>query len=115
MKRAKVSDAKKGKAKYKSVESLMEGIILQCFADLWTGGEIDSCIQFFRGEGFSVCANIAGMSIHDQGKVLNLANRIIDLHPAVRDKQKRTENKEEFFSHTMPGLRGVNLPIALGA
>jgi len=115
MKRAKVSDAKKGKAKYKSVESLMEGIILQCFADLWAGGEIDSCIQFFRGEGFATCANIARMNIHDQVKVLNLANKIIDLHTAVRDKQKSVENKKEFFSPAVPGLRGAGLPLALGA
>lgn len=113
MKRAKVSDAKMGKEKYRGVESLMEGIILQCITDLWIGAEIDACIHFFRGEGFAICSNIAGMNLHDQVKVLNLANKIIDLHTAVRDKQKRTENKKEFFTPAMPGLRDVSLPIAI--
>ena len=85
------------KQKHRGVESLMEGIILQCIADLWIGEEIDACIQFFRGEGFAVCAKIAGMNLHDQVKVLNLANRIIDRHTALRDKQKRTENKKRIF------------------
>ena len=113
MKRAKVSDAKMGKAKYKGVESLMEGIILQCFTDLWIGGEIDACIQFFRGEGFAICANIAGINLHDQVKVLNLANKIIDLHTAVRDKQQHTNNRGEFFTPATSGLQAVNLPIAM--
>jgi hypothetical protein len=116
MKRAKASDAKMGKARHKGVESLMEGIILQCIADLWIGGEIDACIRFFRGEGFAICAKIAGMNLHDQAKVLNLANRIIDFHTAARDKQKQTENKKEFFTPAMSGLRDVNFPvIAIGA
>jgi len=115
MKRAKISNGRLGKQKQKGVASLMEGIILQCLADLWIGGEIDACIQFFRGEGFSICANIAGMNLHDQVKVLNLANKIIDLHTAVRDKQKQTENKKEVFIHATPGRRDVNMPLAIGA
>jgi hypothetical protein len=116
MKRAKISGGKVGKEKHRGVKSLMEGIILQCIADLWIGGEIDACIQFFRGEGFAICANLAGMTLHDQVKVLNLANKIIDLHTAGRDKQKLTENKEEFFTPAMSGLRNVNMPaIAMGA
>ena len=110
MKRAKISDAKMGKEKYRGVESLMEGIILQCITDLWMGGEIDACIHFFRGEGFAICANIAGINLHDQVKVLNLANEIIDLHAAVRDKQKCAENKKEFLTPAKSGLRDVNLP-----
>jgi hypothetical protein len=115
MKRARISDAKVGKAKYRGVESLMEGIILQCITDLWIGGEIDSCIQFFRGEGFAVCANIAGMNLHDQVKVLNLANKIIDHHTAVRNKEIRIEDKKKFFTPVMSRQRDVNLPIAIGA
>ena len=116
MKRAKTANGKMGSQKRRGVESLMEGIILQCIADLWMGGEIDACIQFFRGEGFSICANLAGMNLHDQVKVLNLANKIIDLHTAVRDKQKRTANKKEFFTPAMPGLRDSSMPaVAISA
>jgi hypothetical protein len=110
MKRAKVSDAKMGKAKHKGVESLMEGIILQCITDLWIGGEIAACIRFFRGEGFALCANLAGMNLNDQAKVLALANKIIDLHTAVRDNHKLAENKKEFFTPAISALRDVNLP-----
>jgi hypothetical protein len=113
MKRAKISDAKMGKDKYRGVESLMEGIILQCITDLWIGGEIDACIDFFKGEGFVICANIAGMNLHNQVKVLNLANKIIDLRTAVKDKQNHPENKEEFFTPVVSSLRNVNLPIAM--
>jgi len=115
MKRAKISDANIRKEKYRGVESLMEGIILQCIADLWIGGEIDACIHFFRGEGFAICAKIAGINSNDQVKMLNLANKIIDLHTAVRDKQKHTEHKKEFSTPARPGLRGVSLPIAVSA
>jgi hypothetical protein len=115
MKRAKVAEAKIRRAKYRGVVSLMEGIILQSFTDLWTGGEIDACIQFFRGEGFGICANLAGINLHDQVKVLNLANRIIDLHTTVRDKQKPAGNKEEFFTPAATALQNANLPVALGA
>ncbi|RPI33911.1 MAG: hypothetical protein EHM54_10160 [Nitrospiraceae bacterium] len=62
-----------------NVESLMEGIILQSIEDLWLDGEEDDCINFFRGEGFGICADIAGMNLHDQARLLNFANRIIDL------------------------------------
>ena len=106
MKRAKISDANIGKEKYRGVESLMEGIILQCIADLWIGGEIDACIHFFRGEGFAICAKIAGINLNDQVKVLNLANKIIDLHTAVSDKQKCTENKKGFLTPAMPSHAG---------
>jgi hypothetical protein len=116
MKRAKVSDAKMGKERHRGVEGLMEGVILQCISDLWIGGEIDACIQFFKGEGFTVCANLAGMTLHDQVKVLNLASKIIDLHTTVTDKQKLIENKEEFFTPAMSGPRNVNISaIAMGA
>ena len=71
-------DQKAGK-KAVNVGSLMERIILQSIEDLWTDGEEDDCINFFRGEGFGICADIAGMNLHDQARLLNFANRIIDL------------------------------------
>ncbi len=114
MKRTKTSDGRAGKQKRRGVESLMEGIILQSMADLWIGSEIDACIEFFRGEGFYTCANIAGMNLHDQVKVLNLANKIIDLHTAFRDKQKLAENRKAYI-HAPQRRRDVHMPVAIGA
>jgi hypothetical protein len=79
MKRADRMYAQMAKKNAANVESLMEGIILQSIEDLWLDGEEDDCINFFRGEGFGICADIAGMNLHDQARLLNFANRIIDL------------------------------------
>ncbi len=63
--------------KIAGVQSLMEGIILQSIEDLWIAEEEDDCINFFRGEGFGICADIACMNFHDQARLLNFANMII--------------------------------------
>lgn len=68
----------RGGEKTGNVRGLMEGIILQSIEDLWIASEEGDCIQFFRGEGFGICADIAGINLHDQVRLLNLANRIID-------------------------------------
>jgi hypothetical protein len=66
------------------LKSLMEKIILQSLEDLWTVEERDECINFFRGERFGMCADMAGMSLYEQAKLLNLANKIIDFVAADR-------------------------------
>ena len=79
MKRTEGTYVQKAGKKAVNVESLMEGIILQSIEDLWMAGEEDDCINFFRCEGFGICADIAGMNLHDQARLLNFANSIIDL------------------------------------
>ncbi|MDH4231415.1 MAG: hypothetical protein OEW04_05215 [Nitrospirota bacterium] len=71
----------------------MEKIILQSLEDLWMPGERDECIEFFRGERFGICADIAGISLYEQAKLLNLANRIIDSFEAERSRQKVNAHK----------------------
>jgi len=78
MKLREMTNAKNKKKKVVCLKSLMEKIILQSFEDLWMPGERDECINFFRGERFGICAEIAGMSLYEQAKLLNLANKIID-------------------------------------
>jgi hypothetical protein len=77
MKMAEAMRTYRGEKKLAGVQSLMEGIILQSIEDLWIAGEEDDCINFFRGEGFGICADIAGMNLHDQVRLLNFADKII--------------------------------------
>jgi hypothetical protein len=77
MKMAEAMRTDRGEKKIAGVQSLMEGIILQSIEDLWIAGEEDDCINFFRGEGFGICADIAGMNLHDQVRLLNFADKII--------------------------------------
>ncbi len=56
----------------KSVKSLAEAIILQSMEDFWGNAYREESIEFFKGEGFRVCAEIAGMGNEDQTKVLEM-------------------------------------------
>ncbi|MEW6109569.1 MAG: hypothetical protein AB1632_10445 [Nitrospirota bacterium] len=61
-----------------SLKSLAERIILESIEDLWSEGDFQDSVAFFREEGFGVCAEIAGMNLYDQVRLLNLVNEIID-------------------------------------
>ncbi|MDA8086767.1 MAG: hypothetical protein M0Z75_08720, partial [Nitrospiraceae bacterium] len=56
----------------KSVKSLAEAIILQSMEDFWSNAYRQESIEFFKGEGFKVCAEIAGMGHDEQSKVLEM-------------------------------------------
>ncbi len=60
-----------------SVKGLAEGIILQSIEDLWNENHRGECIAFFTGREFSICAEIAGMNLPDQLKVLNLVKTVV--------------------------------------
>jgi hypothetical protein len=60
------------------VKGLAEGIIMQSIEDLWNENLRDECVAFFKGKEFSICAEIAGMGLADQVKVLSLVKDIID-------------------------------------
>jgi|GEM_PF-1481153 len=93
MKQREMTNTKKRNKKVACLKSLMEKIILQSLEDLWMPGERDECIEFFRGERFGICADIAGISLYEQAKLLNLANRIIDSFEAERSRQKVNAHK----------------------
>jgi hypothetical protein len=57
-------------------KTLAEAIILQSIEDLWCENERSKCISFFTGEGFHICAKMAGMDFDEQVKVLNLVKNI---------------------------------------
>lgn len=56
------------------IKKLSESIILQCIEDLWDKASMKKSVLFFSRRGFSICADIAGMDICDQVKLLDLVN-----------------------------------------
>src|ERR1039458_5115058 len=61
-----------------SVKSLAEAIILQCIEDLWSGDYNKESIDFFRGDEFRTCAEIASISLIEQVKLLKMVKGVID-------------------------------------
>ncbi len=58
------------------VRHLAEAIILQSIEDLWDEGQRKDCLRFFRGNGFAICAEMAGMNVSARGRLLGLVNRL---------------------------------------
>ena len=58
-----------------NIRNIAELIILQSIEDLWNERERSGSADFFRGEGFPLCAGIAGMDLQDQGRLLNMVRR----------------------------------------
>ena len=56
----------------KRVKSLAEAIILQSMEDFWNNAYRHESIEFFKGEGFKVCAEIAGLGHEEQSKLLQM-------------------------------------------
>jgi hypothetical protein len=59
------------------VRHLAEAIILQSIEDLWDEGQRRDCLRFFRGDGFIVCAETAGLNVSARGRLLGLVNRLL--------------------------------------
>lgn len=72
-----------------SVKGLAEGIIIQSIEDLWNENLRDECIAFFKGKEFSICAEVAGMNVDDQVKVLNFVKDVLEAGNK-RVKQEKT-------------------------
>ncbi len=64
------------KAPGAQIKVLAEAILLQSMEDLWIDEERSNCIDFFSGEGFRVCSEIAGMNSDDKVKILNMVGDI---------------------------------------
>jgi hypothetical protein len=58
--------------------SLAEAIILQSVEDLWDEGQRKECLKFFWGNGFAICAEIAGLDASGMGRLLGLVSRLTD-------------------------------------
>jgi len=66
----------KRKEKIMGIKVLAEAIILQSIEDLWDEKQKEDSIRFFDEEGFSICAEIAGMGLFEQLRLYNMVNRI---------------------------------------
>jgi hypothetical protein len=89
-----------------ALRSLAEGIIVQSMEDLWDESLRDECIKFFRSEEFRICAELAGMDLSEQMKLLDMVKEVLDL----RQTKKRPEeggngNKNRKLSHQEWGTR----------
>jgi hypothetical protein len=58
-------------------KNLAESVLLQSIEDLWDKEQRRDCLDFFSGEGFRLCADIAGIQLTDQKKLLSLIGRSI--------------------------------------
>lgn len=52
------------------IKSLAEAVILQSLEDFWSPIHKEQSEDFFKGEGFKVCANIAGLDALKQIEIL---------------------------------------------
>lgn len=76
-----------------SLKKLAEGIILQSVEDLWNESCREDCIAFFRGEDFTLCAELAGMGLGDQVELLNLIKKSVgSMEFKSRKKSGRERN-----------------------
>jgi len=72
-----------------NVGNIAELIILQCIEDLWNEKERTGSTDFFTGEGFSLCAGLAGMDYHDQGRLLNMVGKTMTQNSAAVKRPER--------------------------
>lgn len=90
------------------LKGLAEGIILQSIEDLWDKDHKEDCIAFFKGKGFSDCAEMAGMSTSDQIRLLNLVKNIIENQVEKRKLKpksfERTMGRQEIRKETANSL-----------
>jgi hypothetical protein len=69
-----------------SLTTLAEAIILQSAEDFMSEQRQDDDVAFFGGEGFRLCAGIAGMSHTDQCALLRLLGKQITVRRPVESK-----------------------------
>lgn len=54
---------------------LAEAIILQAIEDVFCSGREEESMEFFKGEGFTDCADVIGMSLYERQKILCLLEK----------------------------------------
>lgn len=54
------------------IKALAEAVILQSIEDLFDPLQRGKCIDFFKGEDFRLCAEIAGLSALDQIRIIRM-------------------------------------------
>jgi len=71
-----------------SVKSLAESLILQSMEDLSDADNRAGSQEFFSGEGFRICAQMANMSSEEQVKVLEIVRKITSITAPLPKTEK---------------------------
>ncbi len=58
------------------LKALAEAMILQSIEDLWSNANRKESIEFFEGEGFRHCADLAGMKVVERLKLIRMLRKI---------------------------------------
>lgn len=58
------------------VKSLAEAIILQSIEDLWSKNDQKESVEFFTGEGFRHCADMAGLTVVDRLRIIRMLRKV---------------------------------------
>jgi len=64
------------RVRQEKIRALAEAVILQSMEDLWSKNKRRESIEFFTGDGFSLCADMAGMKIVDRLRLLRMLRKI---------------------------------------
>lgn len=76
------------------LRNLAEAVILQSLEDLYDPMHRLESLDFFSGEGFHICARVAGLCPKDKLKVLKLAYGIINHRISKEVRYRPTIEKE---------------------
>jgi len=60
------------------IRELAEGIMLQSIEDIWSVKHRKGGLDFFHGEGFPDCADLAGMTLYDRARVINFVHGVAE-------------------------------------
>ena len=71
----------------KQAGRIAEAIILQAIEDLWNAVHRKKSIEFFTGEGFAICAGIAGMGLYEKLKLIQAIKKAIQKKKYTYPKQ----------------------------
>ena len=69
---------------------LAEAIILQAIEDLWSPQHRGESIEFFLGEGFAKCAELAGMGIYDRLRLIRHLKKAFNKRRAASSRPAAT-------------------------
>jgi hypothetical protein len=70
------------------LKTLAEAVILQAMEDLWSSAHSRESVEFFEGEGFRYCADLAGMRVVERLKLIRMLRKLNA--EAFRTKHSRT-------------------------
>ncbi len=60
----------------RKISALAEAMILQSIEDLWSKTKRKRSLEFFMGEGFSLCADMAGMKVVDRLRLFRMLRKL---------------------------------------